>query len=320
MLGILSAIVPIFLIVGLGCVLTRAGVFQREHMSVLAAYVVKAALPALVFVNVHGRSLGEILNPTYLLVYALAGMIMVVLARVWSRSRSMPPQRAASMSLAVSGTNNGFVGAPLFLLLIPESAGLAIGMSMLVDNVVIIPLALILFEAASGRGAPLGRRISGIARSVLTHPLIIAIALALVMTGLGLDLPGMLDDAIRLIAQSSSAVALLSIGGMLVGLQLRGQLLDLFATVIAKLLVMPVIALGLVLALPALGLPELSPELAAAALLTCALPSMSIAAALAEQHGEGEFGAAALLLSTVVSFPTLTAWLVVVSALGWLPV
>ena len=37
--------------------------------------------------------------------------LMVVLARVWSRSRSTPPQRAASMSLAVSGTNNGFVGA-----------------------------------------------------------------------------------------------------------------------------------------------------------------------------------------------------------------
>ena len=197
MSGILSAIAPIFLIVGLGYALTRAGVFQREHMSVLAAYVVKAALPALVFVNVHERSLGEILNPTYLLVYALAGMVMVVLARAWSRSRSMPPQRAASMSLAVSGTNNGFVGAPLLLLLIPESAGLAIGMSMLVDNVVIIPVALILFEAASGRGAPLGRRIGGIVRSVLTHPLIIAIAVALVMTGLGVSLPAMLDDAVR---------------------------------------------------------------------------------------------------------------------------
>lgn len=231
----------------------------------------------------------------------------------------MPPQRAASMSLAVSGTNNGFVGAPLLLLLIPESAGLAIGMSMLVDNVVIIPVALILFEAASGRGAPLGRRIGGIVRSVLTHPLIIAIAVALVMTGLGLDLPGMIDDAVRLIAQSSSAVALLSIGGMLMGLQLRGQLADLSATVIAKLLVMPAIALGLILLLPALGLPGLAPELAAAALLSCALPSMSIAAALAEQHGEGEFGAAALLLSTVASFPTLTAWLFVVGALGWLP-
>ena len=109
------------------------------------------------------------------------------------------------MSLSASGTNNGFVGAPLLLLLIPESAGLSIGMSMLVDNVVIIPVALILFQAASGRGAPLGRRIGGIVRSVLTHPLIIAIALVLVMTGLGLDLPGMLDDAVRLTAAAAAA-------------------------------------------------------------------------------------------------------------------
>ena len=93
-----------------------------------------------------------------------------------------------------------------------------------------------------------------------------------------------LDDAVQLVAQSSSAVALLSIGGMLVGLQLRGQLADLSATVIAKLLVMPATALGLILLLPALGLPGLAPDLAAAALLTCALPSMSIAAALADQQ------------------------------------
>ena len=94
---------------------------------------------------------------------------------------------------------------------------------MLVDNVVIIPVALILFEAASGRGAPLGRRIGGIVRSVLTHPLIIAIAVALVMTGLGVSLPAMLDDAVQLVAQSSSAVALLSIGGFF-------ELYDLFQT------------------------------------------------------------------------------------------
>lgn len=49
---------------------------------------------------------------------------------------------------------------------------------------------------------------------MLTHPLIIAIAVALVMTGLGVSLAAMLDDAVHLVAQSSSAVALLSIAGM----------------------------------------------------------------------------------------------------------
>ena len=163
MSGILSAIAPIFLIVGLGYALTRAGVFQREHMSVLAAYVVKAALPALVFVNVHERSLGEILNPTYLLVYALAGMVMVVLARV--------------VALALHAAPAGGVDVPV---------------------------------RQRHQQRVRGRRIRGIVRSVLTHPLIIAIAVALVMTGLGVSLPAMLDDAVQLVAQSSSAVALLS--------------------------------------------------------------------------------------------------------------
>ena len=70
--------------------------------------------------------------------------------------------------------------------------------------------------------------------------------------------------------------------------------------------------------LPMLGLPHLGSELRAAAVLTCALPSMSMVAALGEQYGEGEFGAAAMMLSTILSFLTLTAWMLVLGLLGWL--
>ena len=42
------------------------------------------------------------------------------------------------------------------------------------------------------------------------------------------------------------------------------------------------------------------------------------ASAFAEQHGEGEFGAATMMLSTVVSFATLTAWMFALTAVGWL--
>ena len=40
--------------------------------------------------------------------------------------------------------------------------------------------------------------------------------------------------------------------------------------------------------------------------------------ALGEQYGEGEFGAAAMMLSTILSFLTLTAWMLVLGLLGWL--
>ncbi len=319
MLDILSATVPIFLIVALGYALTRGGMFKRADMSVLATYVVKLALPVLIFVNVAGRSLGEILNPTYLLAYAVAAMAMMALGQLWAAARGVRGTvRAATVAWAMSGTNNGFVGFPIFLIVIPSYAGLAVGMDMLVDNILIIPVALAMFEALSGSGSSWGRRLLDIARRVITHPMVIAIILALLIDPLGITLPAMVDRSVNLIAQSSSAVALFSIGGMLVGLELRGQLSDLFAAVGGKLLVMPAIMLGLVFALPLLGLPDLPPELKVAAVLTGALPSMSIVAAVAEQHGDGDFGAAVMMLSTAVSFVTMTGWMLAMTGLGWL--
>ena len=318
MLDILSATVPIFLIVGLGFGVTRVGVLKRRDMTVLTTYVVKVALPVLVFVNVAGRSLHDILNPTYLLTYAIAAMVMVALAWVWNRARRVRPARGAAISLAVSGTNDGFVGFPIFLILFPEIAGLAVGMDMLVDNVLIIPLAIALFASASDEDTRWDRRLACMVKGVISHPMVIAIAAALLFTAAGITLPPMIDRAVNLVADSTAAVALFSIGGMLVGLKMGAQRADLAASVIAKLLIMPAVSVGLVMLLPMLGLPHLGSELRAAAVLTCALPSMSMVAALGEQYGEGEFGAAAMMLSTILSFLTLTAWMLVLGLLGWL--
>lgn len=148
--------------------------------------------------------------------------------------------------------------------------------------------------------------------------MVIAIILGIAFGAIGFTLPTMIDRAVTLIADSSPAVALFAIGGMLVGLRVRGQRAQLAVTVTAKLLVMPAISVALVLILPRLGLPELSQELRAAAILTGALPSMSSVAALAEQYGEGDFGAAAMMLSTVAAFFTLTGWMFALSAIGWL--
>lgn len=318
MTDVFSATVPIFLIVGIGYVVTSIGMLKRADMTVLSTYVVKVALPALVFVSVAGRSLGEILNPTWLLTYAIAALAMMGLGRLYGRARGLPLTRQATLSFAMSGTNNGFVGLPMFLILLPNVAGLAAGMAMLVDNTIIIPIALAMFEAITGVGGSLASQLRVIVRRVITHPMVIAITLALLLGALELELTAVLDRTVQLVANSSSAVALFSIGGMLVGLRVRGQLADLLTAVGGKLLIMPLLGVGLVTALPMLGLPPLSPDLRAAAILTTALPSMTVMAAVAEQHGEGELGAATMMLSTVVSFITLTAWMLALQAVGWL--
>ncbi len=317
-LDILAATTPIFLVVAVGWALTRAGLFRREDMSVFSTFVVKLALPLLIFVNVAGRDFAEVFNLTYLLTYALAAWVMMAVGRLYARARGLPDVRGVFIAWGMSGTNNGFVGFPIFLLILPSVAGLAVGMDMLVDNTAIIPVALAMVEGAANGSTNVWVRVRQTVVRVVTHPMIIAIVAALALTALGVELPAALDRAVTLLAQTSSGVALFAVGGMLVGLRVHGMITDVLVTVAGKLLVQPLAAIGLVLGLVAIGLPELSPELRAAAILTCALPSMSVLAPIGEEYGEGELGAAVLMLSTVLSFLTITGWMVALRLAGWL--
>ncbi len=314
----MSATVPIFLLVGLGYLSTRAGMFGRDQMAVLSRYVVNLALPTLVFVSVHGRRVEEILNPTYLLTYALASLVMLALAVAYVAALRRPRVRTAFMYMGMSGTMNGFIGFPLFLIMLPEVAGIAVGMDMLVDNLMIVPLTLLIAEYAAGHAVSVGERVRTTLTQVALHPMVIAIIAALALNGLGVELPVALERSVTLLAQSSTAVALFAVGGFLTGLRLRGMRTDLVATVVGKLLVMPVVAIALVTALPLLGLPVLSPELRAAVVLTCALPTYSILPSVAEPYGEEDLGAAAMMVSVLGAFVTMTGWMIGLRLMGWL--
>lgn len=56
MIQVLEATLPIFLVVATGFAFTRGGVFAGEDMAILNRFIVKIALPLLVFTNLAGKS------------------------------------------------------------------------------------------------------------------------------------------------------------------------------------------------------------------------------------------------------------------------
>lgn len=315
MSDVLSATGPIFIIVALGYVLTRLRVFRREDIGTMSRFVVKVALPVLIFLNILGRSASEILQPVYLLTYAGAAFVMLIVAHVYCLVRGRSAFRAAVLSMAMSGSNSGFIGLPMFLMLIPDWAGVAVAMAMLVDNMVLLPVALFLLSRATGTGGHRTRLLSA-AKGVVSQPLMIAILLALLGNAVGFTLPEVLERSATLLAQVSTGLALFSVGGMLVGLRLKGAGADVGLAVVGKLVLMPTVGLGLVLGLQAVGLPSLPIELQMAAVVTCALPTFAILPAIVDQYGDTDVATAAMMLSTVLSFLTMTAWLQILSATG----
>ncbi len=308
MLAILSITLPIFAAVAVGYLTVRGGLFKPSDMRLFGSFVLNLALPALLFKAVATRDVSEVFNLTYMVVFLAGALLTITAAFVLLTLLGTSPSRRAVAVMGSSCPNSGFVGYPLMLLTFPELAGQILALNMLVENFVIIPACLVLFELAKpGRERSLPQLITGIAFGVLRRPMVIALILGLIVSLLKLPMPEPLMRTVSIFAASASALALFTIGGALVGLPFKGHRALASLTAAGKLLLHPaMVALALAAAL-ALGMEPLSSELAAAVVLSAAIPMFSIYALFASEMGHEGMASIAQIIATAVSFLTLSA-------------
>jgi len=141
-------------------------------------------------------------------------------------------------------------------------------------------------------------------RTLARNPMIWSIVAGVGGSALELKLPYVFDRSLQIVGSAAPGVALLMIGGVLVGQRLQDVKIDLFAVVGGKLLLHPLCVLAM-LAL----LPEIEPELHRAAILYAAMPMPALFSALAQRLGYGGFAATLLVASTVIAFVTVNGWI-----------
>jgi hypothetical protein len=301
---------PICIAILIGFAATRAGLFTRADMRILGTFVFHVAMPALLFNALSQRPLGEIFNRGYLLAY-LAGSLAVLAAGYLGGRRigRFGPAESSVYAMGMMCPNSGFIGYPILLITMGPVAGVVLALNMVVENLVLIPLLLALAGRERGGAShwlhEVGRAIAGLR----LNPLIIAIAAGAVVSALGLRLPAPVARVVDLFALSSSAVSLFAIGGLLVGLPLRGLAGRVLPIVAGKLVLHPLAVFAASAALPLLGAQALEPSLRWALVLSAAVPMMGIYPVLAQRYGHEDVGAAAMLLATMASFVTLSVLL-----------
>lgn len=311
MLDIFAVTFPIYLIVGLGYFLTRGGLFAKTDMRVFGKFVINLALPALMFKALSQRRFSEIVNPSYMLAYAVGSLLVLTVGYQWSRRlRGQSPITGTFYAMGMSCSNSGFVGYPILLLTLAPIAGVALALNVMVENLVVIPLLLVMAERGKGTGHPLMAAARTLSR-LLKNPMIVALFAGMAISLSGLVLPAPLTQTITMFANASGALSLFVIGGALVGLPMAGMGQKVWPIVVGKLLLHPLLVWLCIEALPWLGLPVLPHELRMAAVLLAAMPMMGIYTTLAQNYGQEDFCAAAALMATIASFFT-------VSGLLWL--
>lgn len=303
MLSVLGITFPIFAAILLGYLLVRFNVFKPDGMRAFGIYVLQVALPALIFQAVAKRDLHEVFNLPYMSVYLLGGLITVVVAFVWFSAVTGPMRRAVAV-MGSSCPNSGFVGFPLMVIVMPDLAGLVLAMNFLIENVIIIPICLVLIDLARGGEQRLAAKLGRVFLNVLKRPFVIGLILGLVFSGFGLTLPGPADRFLTLFAQSAAALALLVIGGSLAGIPLKGNIGLAAQIASGKLILQPVATYVAMVLLGGAGL-VLTGDLRTAVILTAALPAFTIYVAFAQEAGHEALASLAVLGSTLGAFVTL---------------
>ena len=309
MTSILSITGPIYLAIALGYVCTRSGWFSRADMRVFGQFVVRLALPGLLFSTVATREIADILNVSYLLAYLVGTLVVILLGLAWGKRQHLPSADNVMAAMGMSCANSSFIGYPILLLTLAPVAAVALALNMMVENLVVIPLLLVLAERGRHHGSSGWQMLQRTAWQLAKNPLIIALALGLTVALMRWHLPEPLSRSINLFATASAGLSLFVIGGTLFGLPLKGMGRQIAPIVVGKLLLHPLAVALATLALPLIGLPALAPHLQLAAVMLAAMPMMSIYPVLAQSYGKEDLGAAALLATTVASFFTLSGLL-----------
>jgi hypothetical protein len=191
------------------------------------------------------------------------------------------------------------------LLTLGPVAGVALALNMVVENLLMIPCLLAVADSDGGKPGQWKQALWQTLKNLAKNPMIWGIVGGFLFSLLGWAMPAPLGRTVNLFAQASAALSLFVIGGSLVGLKVEGLTGTVTQIVLGKLLVHPLAMWGVLMWL----VPIADPALRSAALLTGALPMLGIYTILSQRHGHGAISAATLLVTTVVSFFTLSGLL-----------
>ncbi|MCG8359072.1 MAG: AEC family transporter [Kiloniellales bacterium] len=305
MSAILTAVLPVFLLIFLGTAFRRTGFLGAAFWEAAERLTYFALLPALLV-----RTLADA-DFAGLAALAMAGAIMLailVMATGLLLVRPLLSLDGPAFTSLFQGTQrtNTYIGLAVAAGLFgpPGLAAAAIAVAATV------PLVNILSVAALARfAATTAPSVRGTVWAFVRNPLLLACLLGLLLNASGLGLPQLIEPLLTIMGRGALPLGLLAVGAGLNFATVRGSGRLLAASCGLKLLVMPGLTAFACWALGANGLT------AAVAVMFNALPTATSTYILARQMGgDAPAMAAMITLQTAVALVALPVVLVLIGA------
>lgn len=291
----LSLQIQIFVLLGIGFVLAKKGMFSKATQNQLTNIVFLVILPAAIVKSFQIELDASLMvNCFIIMMISLGIQFLYFLVNKFFYNNFAPDEKVcAQYSTMVS--NAGFMGMPI-------AYGLFGDQALLYASFFLVPIRVFMWSSGIGLFAKTG--VGKIWRQVLSHPCMIAVYIGFLVMALkywGCELPRPLSDTIGVIAKANTAICLLVIGGILGDLkEINFFNLNTLIFSFYRLLVLPLVVLVIV------RLLKVDPLIGNICILLSAMPAGSTTAMMAQRYGGNVvFASQLVFVSTFLSLATL---------------
>lgn len=298
----LNVTAPILILLILGIIFRRTGFIDPHFINIANSFVFNITLPCLLFFSLAGTTLTQVNNiPLFLfgVLYTLLSALFFWLLSLMSIDQD---KRGVFIQGAFRG-NLGIIGIALVFNAYGSEmlavASLYMALIAIIDN----PLSILILKPREHSSY----------KSILTNPIIIAVVLGLVFSGLQISIPVFISQSGQYLAQMTLPLALICIGGSLYWHNFQGHQKEVIGATLCKLLLMPLLGTLLAISLNFRG-----QDLGLIYLMLSSPTAVSSYIMAKKMTAHGTIAAEIIALTTASSSIIITIGLIVLKTLGYI--
>lgn len=282
--ALVQQVAIMFVLIGLGYLLRRIGILSDGASRDFGKLLLNCVLPTVIvrsFWTAAGDGRGGEIIWSF-----LVSIILLMVAMIAGR---LLQRRSSEGDFSVAFSNAGFIGVPLTQAVLGDGAVLYIAPFIALLNVLQWTYGQNLLSGGKGYTS---------VRSVLTSPMFIALVMGSVLYFASIPLPAVVGELMGSVCGLNTPLAMLVLGCYLAESDLPSLVArkDLYPIAFERLLLVPLLSVGVLLLLPG------SHELKMALLLAAAAPTGTNVAIFARQNnGDYAFASGCVCLTTIAS-------------------
>lgn len=297
---VLNSLFPVFFLVALGAVLKRCELTSGDFLRQTDRLIYYIFFPVMLFWKIGGASSSAI-SWNFHLVTLLALVLMFLLSSLVIRLLPVGNFQAGTFSQSCYRFNT-YIGVAVVLTSLGENGvahfGILIGLAIPLINLMAVSTLIWYSDGQHGvRG-----RVDTLLRALAVNPLIIGCLAGILYGRLVGTFPVFVNNTLSLMSMVTLPLALLSIGGALSFAGVQRHLTNSLVAALLKLVILPLTGLLLYRLFGIDGM-----ELRVGMIFFCLPASTAIYVLSSQLNSDTELASSAIVISTVLSFFSLTA-------------